>query len=299
MSRVLTCPPLVFARNQASVHNLVESTKLKRITLDSKKAHRIEKKEKKEKRIEKIETKRPKSQKHSIKAVDNHHKLVFLPSKKVSDESVQLEKSGLTEELEEPQNHLGYLSDGSHNSKKRNRDGSPPAVDSLIKATPVAGKPLRIRLIFKKPKDELPALPREDPICPSTTVAKSLSHQDVITSSISGSKTSELEENLPSTSVVAAIDETKKRKKHRPSKEDQYNALFDGWTPSSLCFTDSSSNDNGDDWLFGNKTQEMLKPKAAVKIDDDMAMRPGDSSWPRAQFLSQVGIYSLPYTVPF
>ncbi|CAL9240810.1 unnamed protein product [Arabidopsis halleri] len=296
MSRVLTCPPLVFARNQASVHNLVESTKLERITLDSKKAHRIEKKEK---RIEKIGTKLPKSHKHSIKAADNHHKLVFLPSKKVSEESVQLEKSGLTEELEEPQNHLGYLSDGSQNSKKRNRDGSPAAVDSLIKATPVAGKPLRIRLIFKKPKDELPALPREDPICPSTTVAKSLSHQDVITSSISGSKTSELEENLPSTSVAAAIDETKKRKKHRPSKEDQYNALFDGWTPSSICFADSSSNDNSDDWLFGNKTQEMLKPKAAVKIADDMMMKPGDSSWHRAQFLSEVGIYSLPYTVPF
>ncbi|CAH8258293.1 unnamed protein product [Arabidopsis lyrata] len=292
MSRVLTCPPLVFARNQASVHNLVESTKHERITLDSKKAHRIEKKEK---RIEKIGTKLPKSHKHSIKAADNHHKLVFLPSKKVSDESDQHEKSGLTEEHEEPQNHLGYLSDGSQNSKKRNRDNSPPAFDSLIKASPVAGKPLRIRLIFKKPKEEVPVLPREGLVC-STTVAKTLSHQDVITSSISAS---ELEENLLSTSVAAAIDETKKRKKHRPSKEDQYNALFDGWTPSSICFADSSSNDNGDDWLFGNKTQEMLKPKAAVKIADDMMMKPGDSSWPRAQFLSEVGIYSLPYTVPF
>lgn len=150
-------------------------------------------------------------------------------------------------------------------------------------------------MIFKKPKEEVPVLPREGLVC-STTVAKTLSHQDVITSSISAS---ELEENLLSTSGAAAIDETKKRKKHRPSKEDQYNALFDGWTPSSICFADSSSNDNGDDWLFGNKTQEMLKPKAAVKIADDMMMKPGDSSWPRAQFLSEVGIYSLPYTVPF
>lgn len=107
--------------------------KLKRITLDSKKAHRIEKKEKKEKRKEKKETKREKSHKHSIKATDNHHKLIFLPSKKVSDESDSLEKSGLTDELEEPQKHLGYLSDGSQNSKKRIRDDSPPAVESLIK----------------------------------------------------------------------------------------------------------------------------------------------------------------------
>ncbi|AEE35766.1 DNA ligase [Arabidopsis thaliana] len=297
MSRVLTCPPLVFARNHVGVQNLVESTKLKRITLDSKKAHRIEKKEKKEKRKEKKETKREKSHKHSIKATDNHHKLIFLPSKKVSDESDSLEKSGLTDELEEPQKHLGYLSDGSQNSKKRIRDDSPPAVESLIKAAPVAGKPLRIRMVFKKPKEEVPTLPREAVVC-STTVAKSLSHQDVITSSISSSKTSELEKNLPSTSI-AAIDETKKRKKHRSSKEDQYNALFDGWTPPSMCIADASSNDNGDYWLFGNKTQEVLKPKAAVKVDDDTMMRPGDSSWPRAQFLSEVGIYSLPYTVPF
>lgn len=57
----------------------------------------------------------------------------MLSSKKMSDESDQLEKSGLTEELEEPQNQLGYLSDGSQNSKKRKRDDSSPAVESLIK----------------------------------------------------------------------------------------------------------------------------------------------------------------------
>lgn len=169
----------------------------------------------------------------------------------------------------------------------------------VLAAAPVAGKPLRIRLIFKKTKEEVPALPREDLVC-SASVAKSISYQDVITSSISDSRISDPEKNLPST-YVAAIDETKKRKKHKGSKEGRYNALFDYWTPSSICFADDSSLRNDDnDWLFGNKTREMLRPKAAVKIDEeDMKMRPGDSSWPRAQFLSEVGIYSLPYTVPF
>ncbi|XP_010428636.1 PREDICTED: uncharacterized protein LOC104713249 [Camelina sativa] len=288
MSRVLTCPPLVLARNQASVRNLVESTKLERVTHDSKNPlHRIEKKEKKEKRKHTKETKGEKS-----------HKQQILLSKKVSDESDQLEKSGLTEELEASQNHHGYLSDGSQNSKKRNREDSPPPVESLIKAAPVAGNPLRIRLVLKKPKAEAPVPPREDLVC-STSVAKPLSHQDVIASSVSCPKISEPEQNLPSTSV-AAIDETKKRKKHKPSKEDRYNALFDDWTPSSICLADiTSSMEDDDDWLFGKKTQVMPKPKAAVKIDEDMKMRPSDSSWPRAQLLSEVGIYSLPYTVPF
>ncbi|ESQ27545.1 hypothetical protein EUTSA_v10019693mg, partial [Eutrema salsugineum] len=278
---------------------------LKRILNDSKTACRKEKKEKKERRKHKKE-KHEKSHKHSSSKADDVHKKQFFPSKKVSDESDQLERSDLTEELEGPQNQLGYLSDGSHNSKKRKLDDSPPAVESSIKAAPVAGNPLRIRFIFKKPKAEVSDPPREDLVC-STSVSKPVSHQDVvITSSVSCSKVSEPVENLPSTSS-AAVAETKKRKKHKPSKEDRYNALFDDWTPpSSICFptmeVDSSSKDDDDDWLFGNRAQEKLNRKALGEIDENMDMslnRRGDSSWPRAQFLSEVGIYSLPYTVPF
>ncbi|KAL1190084.1 hypothetical protein V5N11_025861 [Cardamine amara subsp. amara] len=281
MSRVFTCPPVLIARNQASRQNLVESTKIGRNIIDSKKTYSIEKKERKEERKHKKERKGDKSRKHSSrKGLDGlKHKQQFL-------ESDQLEKSSLTEELEQPQNHLGYLSDGSQNSKKRKRDISPPAVESPIpiKAASVAGNPLKIRLILKKPKVDVPVLPQEDVVC-STSGTKPLSNQDVITKP---------EDSLPSASAVA-IAETKKIKKHRPSKEDRYNALFDDWTPSSICFVDDSK----DDWLFGNKTQKMLNPKTAVKIDEVMNMRLGDSSWPRAQFLPEVGIHSLPYTVPF
>lgn len=58
------------------------------------------------------------------------HKKQQCPSNKSPGVS---EKSGVTEELEGPQNQLGYLSDGSQNSKKRKRDVSPPAVESVIK----------------------------------------------------------------------------------------------------------------------------------------------------------------------
>lgn len=56
---------------------------------------------------------------------------LYLPTKHVCDESDQLEKSCLTEEHEQ-HHHVGYLSDGSQNSRKRRREAS-PAVESDIK----------------------------------------------------------------------------------------------------------------------------------------------------------------------
>lgn len=227
------------------------------------------------------------------------------------------EKSGVTEELEGPQNHLGYLSDGSLNSNKRKRDVSPPAVESLIKVVPVAGKPLRIRLTFKKPKVESP-LPQEDVVACSTSgaVSLNLAPRAAVCSSVcepelnipstsealieETKKMCEPEVNVPSTSEAAIAGEVKKRRKHKPSKEDRYNALFDDWTPISTTAmeVDFSSKDD-DDWLFvGSRTKERRNCKAANKIDEDVRTS-SDSSWPKAQFLSQVGIYSLPYTVPF
>lgn len=237
------------------------------------------------------------------------HKKQLCPSNKSPGVS---EKSGVTEELEGPQNQLGYLSDGSQNSKKRKRDVSPPAVESVIKAAPVAGKPLRIRLLFKKPKVESP-LPQEGAVDCSTSGAKSLNQapqaavcdpelsvpstfQAVIEET---KKLCEPEVKVPSVASAAAISETKKRKKHKPSKEDRYNALFDDWTPpSSIAMEFESSSTNDDDWLFGSRRKERTNCKEAVKNDEDVRTS-SDSSWPRAQFMSQVGIYSLPYTVPF
>ncbi|KAF3516132.1 hypothetical protein DY000_02064022, partial [Brassica cretica] len=258
--------------------------KLARIVNDSKTALPKEKKDKKERRKHKTE-KREKSHRHS--------------SKKPSKSPGVSEKSGVTEELEGPQNHLGYLSDGSLNSNKRKRDCSPPAVESLIKVVPVAGKPLRIRLTFKKPKVESP-LPQEDVVSCSTSGSESLNPARSTALIEETKKICEPEVNVPSTSEAAIAGEVKKRRKHKPSKEDRYNALFDDWTPISTTAmeVDFSSKDD-DDWLFGgSRTKERRNCKAANKIDEDVRAS-CDSSWPKAQFLSQVGIYSLPYTVPF
>lgn len=168
----------------------------------------------------------------------------------------------------------------------------------LFAAAPVAGQPLRIRLIFKKPKVESP-LPQEDVVACKATQAVVLNVPSTSEAAVEETKTiCEPVSNVPS-ALEAAIAETKKIKKHKPSKEDRYNALFDDWSPPS--FTDievDTCSKNDDDWLFGSRTKERTNCKAAVKNDEEVRTS-SDSSWPKAQFLSEVGIYSLPYTVPF
>lgn len=90
------------------------------------------------------------------------------------------------------------------------------------------------------------------------------------------------------TRVPKTTSESDKRKKRKSSKEPRYN------NTSSF-----------DDWLFVGTVNPQKK---AIKIDDeDMNLKVERSSssacggcfFPKAQFLSQVGIYSLPYTVLF
>ncbi|KAG2303373.1 hypothetical protein Bca52824_032024 [Brassica carinata] len=275
MSRYFTSPPPVYARNWTNGQNLVESTKIERAIIASKKVHRKEKKERK----------REKKQKNE-KTIEH----LYLPTKQVCDESEQqLERSCLTEE------HEKYLSDGSQDSKKRRREAS-PAVESNIKAKPVTGNPLRIRFVFKKSKEAsevvVPQVPQEDLVC-------STSGTDIpskISSSVSGH-----DENLLSTSIEsdkkAIVSESKKKKKHKTSKESRYSSLFD-----EPVFPMEEDNSSSDDWLLSARRQGNSSTKSSITMNEDMVMnlqKSGESGFPTSQFLSEVGIFSLPYTVLF
>ncbi|CAN6817289.1 unnamed protein product [Brassica oleracea] len=202
-----------------------------------------------------------------------------------SDECEPLEKSCLTEE------HEKYLSDGSQSSKKRIRDAS-PSVESNIKATPVTGNPLRIRFVFKKPREAevvVPQVPQEDRVC-STSGTE-------ISSSVSGHDENLLPASLDS-DKTAVLSESKKKKKHKTSKESRYSSLFD--EPVLPCLSIEEDNSNSDDWLLGTRRQENVSTK--FTMNEDMVMnlqKPGESCFPSSQFLSEVGIFSLPYTVLF
>lgn len=223
-------------------------------------------------------------------------KQLYLPTKKVSDEAEQLEKSCLTEEHEQHIN-VGYLSDdGSQNSKKRRREAS-PSVESNIKATtPVAGRPLRIRFVFKKPKEAEvvvvpPQVPLDDGVCSTSATDRPIG----LSSSVSG-----YDENLLSTSLesgkTAIVSESKKKNKHRTSKESRYSSLFDEPVLPSI-----SSMEVDDGWLVGAKRQEDVSTKSSINEDVVMNMQKSreSSCFPRSQFLSEVGVFSLPYTVLF
>ncbi|KAL1199215.1 hypothetical protein V5N11_005209 [Cardamine amara subsp. amara] len=273
MSRYFTSPPPVYARNWAYGQNLVESTKI----VDTKKVHRKEKKEKrKDKKLKK---------ERSLK------KQLYFSTKQVSDESEQVEKSCLTVEA-----HVGYLSDGSQNSKKRSRVAS-PVVESQIKATTVAGNPLRIRFVFKEQKVAEVVVPQEDRLCSTSGTKRPIE----LLSSVPVPKTTDHNENMLSTEVfmVEIPSESKKRKKHKPSKESRYNTFIDEWV--APCISLGEDDSNCDDWLFGTRRHENTSIKAIKNNEVVMNLKSSvdSSSFRRAQFLSDVGIFSLPYTVLF
>ncbi|KAJ4889534.1 Histone-fold protein [Raphanus sativus] len=185
--------------------------------------------------------------------------------------------------------HVGYSSDGSQNSNKRRREASP----ANIKATPAVSKPLRIRFVFKKPSKEAEVfLPREDRLCSTSGTDQP--------SIVSSSSVSAHDENLVSTSLendkTAVPSESKKKKKHRISKETRYSSLFD--EPVLPCILMEVDDDNNsDDWLLGARRHNNARMNEQDMVSN--MHKSGDSCFPSPQFLPDVEIFSLPYTVLF
>ncbi|KAH0890614.1 hypothetical protein HID58_053043, partial [Brassica napus] len=97
---------------------------------------------------------------------------------------------------------------------------------------------------------------------------------------------------------TALLSESKKKKKHKTSKESRYSSLFD--EPVLPCLSIEEDSSNSDDWLLGTRWQENVSTKSTM--NEDMVMnlqKPGESCFPSSQLLSEVGIFSLPYTVLF
>ena len=238
-------------------------------------------------RKEKKERKREKKLKNE-KTIEH----LYLPAKQVCDESEQLERSCLTEE------HDKYLSDGSQDSKKRGREASPAVESNNIKATPVTGNPLRIRFVFKKPKEAsevvvVPQVPQEDLVCSTSGSVQPCS----ISSSVSVHSENLLSASLES-DKTAILSDSRKIKKHKTSKESRYSSLFDDSPPSFYMEEDGSNSD--DDWLLSARRQEKTSTKSTM--NEDMVLnlqKSGNSCFPSSQFLPEVGIFSLPYAVLF
>ncbi|XP_048593440.1 uncharacterized protein LOC106358938, partial [Brassica napus] len=149
-------------------------------------------------------------------------------------------------------------------------------------ATRVTGNLLRIRFVFKKPREAEVVVPQEDRVC-STSGTE-------ISSSVSGHDENLLPASLDSDKTAVFSESKKKKRNIRQAKNP-------GTVP---CLSIEEDNSNSDDWLLGTRRQENVSTKSTM--NEDMVMnlqKPGESCFPSSQFLSEVGIFSLPYTVLF
>ena len=75
-----------------------------------------------------------------------------------------------------------------------------------------------------------------------------------------------------------------------------YDALFQNWVPPPLTVDGLSSDE---DWLFGSELKDGRSDTKRVKPISGAMRCSSTSLWPRAQYVPEVEIYALPYTVPF
>lgn len=203
------------------------------------------------------------------------------------EEAERLEKSSLTDELDEP---VCYLSDGAQSSNKRKRQPSPSSTPSIT----VHKNILRIRLPSQKYRESDSSLP-EGQSCPAvrrtldSPVQKVPDKEQCLTTN-----------KVDDASLSAQLDASACKgstlyEKKVPSPESLYKSLIEDWVPPPL---QAELNDSGDeDWLFGRKQQPQGLKR--LKSSNDEPCRQSSSLWPCAHFLAEADIYALPYSIPF
>lgn len=82
-----------------------------------------------------------------------------------------------------------------------------------------------------------------------------------------------------------------------------YRNLIENWVPPQM--NDLCAEAGDDDWLFGskNKKAEVSESRKICRDESSFSCSNSNSNssslWPRAQYLPEVDLYALPYTVPF
>lgn len=76
-----------------------------------------------------------------------------------------------------------------------------------------------------------------------------------------------------------------------------YRNLIENWAPPRL--QDGCADTADEDWLFGANNKAERSDKKSTCRDESMSYCNTSLLWPRAQYLPEVDIYALPYTLPF
>ncbi|KAK6115188.1 hypothetical protein DH2020_007457 [Rehmannia glutinosa] len=272
MSRCFPYPPPGYTLSRATKDSLIESIK------KADKSHLV--------------------QSHIGEKIGADTKGKFL-HKGTKAEAEQLEQSSLTEEHGKPVClHVPNTScDSTENSSnKRKRHSSPEEV------TRGHGKLIRIKLPPKK-QNQSDAPSNEQQRCSTSGKTHNPSQNENVRQM--GEDFSRAEQIC---STSQPIETFVARKIPNPSTtgavltpmqkaELQYKNLIESLVPPQPH--DALLNADDSDWLFKGKNQEFCGEKKRISGNDSMSCSSSSGLWPRAQYLREVDVYALPFTVPF
>ncbi|XP_020550911.1 uncharacterized protein LOC110012291, partial [Sesamum indicum] len=329
-------PPPGYTLSRASEEALIESIKLQKEREKSKeerkkdkKREKKDKKEKKEKKKEKKDKTHQNLDKSGI--VQGHIGKKIWPDAKVEllyrgsqAEPEQLERSSLTEEHGQPVCLCApsTSSDSTENSNKRKRQSSPADVARGHSKIVFPRLPLiyRIRLPVKKPnesgdtdricstsgstpfpsqnKDDISLKYNRGNVCctlqETSNIAQGLSRrtdrEQICSTSGQINPVTAVKTGIPSASNTVMTPMQR--------MELQYKNLIENWIPPK--WLDSSLNsDDEQDWLFLGKNEGQRAEKRQKAGNDSLPCSSSSAIWPHAQYLQDVDVYALPFTVPF
>ncbi|KAI4336761.1 hypothetical protein L6164_015247 [Bauhinia variegata] len=314
MSRCFPFLPPGYMRNGARSEALIESIKPQR---DREKADKERKKEKKREKKERRKEGKVKDGRatHPSDDKEKESKISKLEyprlvkrraegsigglQKRDDDDNEQLERSGISEEHDQPvsSRELGCLSDSTQTSKKRNRNSSLYSHDH--------GNVIRIRLPLYK---ELEASQHDDQLVSTSGSVGRMGTIDSFTQETNGSLPQrrnftdaeayqcmqDNESERLTQESASTFSGGKSLKNGSQSVVSVYNSIFQNWLPPPIKFEGSNFEDV--DWLFPSELQgrsKQLKSSANGRCCSSPSLLPG------AQCLPEVEIYALPYAIPF
>ncbi|XP_028784606.1 glutamic acid-rich protein [Neltuma alba] len=308
MSRCFPFPPPGYMRNGACSEDLIKSIKLQKERDEAKEQRKKDKRKKKEKRKERKERKEKEANAtHHCDDKGKECKLRNLESYRLEkiraeqgsgclrkvgdDDNEQIERSGITEEHDQPFSSTEpcCLSDSTQSSNKRKRSTSPSRSDH--------GTAIKIRLPLRKHREHEEL--QQDYRAGSTGskgITKSFNEES--RHQFQGQRNSEPEQREYQYIVHTGVDpSTNLKDSERGRMASLYNSLFQNWNACELQLKGFELEED-QDWLSASEGRQTQATKKAKSVNDFLGCS-GSSLWPRAQYLPEADIYGLPYTVPF
>ncbi|XP_026433259.1 uncharacterized protein DDB_G0284459-like [Papaver somniferum] len=238
------------------------------------------------------------------------------------DEEEEVEKSGLTEEHDQPASlqNLGDISDSSQDSRKRKRTHIPVPTSSSNGCHNL-GNVLRFRLLLSKNKDnknQVVVLPASSKV-EKSSCCTSERPEGVVQNGIDDNNSCRsVSSQLCSTSGTTEILLTKHKGTETAAmartncfdescfldtvEVTQYRNLIENWAPPSQSLAVCCTDLDDQDWLFGSKQtahdrHKLASSKRVKGVEEKPMVSPG--LWPCACYLADADIYALPYTIPY